>query len=78
MVFASSTAVHTRTPLGHDSDWSRSMSASPISGRITLRNSAGVSVTTASSQLGAGLIAWVAYHHVGDDVRVLDNFSFHH
>jgi hypothetical protein len=24
------------------------------------------------------LITWVAHHHVGDDVRVLNNFGLHH
>src|ERR1700734_3081372 len=34
---------------GHDSDWSRSMSAIPIAGFITLRNSAGASRMITSS-----------------------------
>jgi hypothetical protein len=28
-------------------------------------------------QLGYGLVAWVAYQDIGDNVRVLDNLGFH-
>jgi hypothetical protein len=42
-------ALQENSPPAHDSDRSRSTSAIPRSGRITLRSSAGVSVTTTSS-----------------------------